>query len=145
MKYSQIEQILTQITQWSSENLNIIGLALVGSYARGNARSDSDIDLMLITPNPWLFRQNMKWIYEIDWKHINLNIKDWKDSDYGVVWSRHIYFVEQTKIEFSFGLPTWTSINPVDRGTLNVVKNGIKILYDPQKVFHNLLNEIKTV
>jgi hypothetical protein len=100
---------------------------------------------MLITSNPSLFRQDIKWIYEIDWKSIDLNIKDWKDIDYGVVWSRHIYFIEETKIEFGFGLPTWTSINPVDRGTLGVVKNGIKILYDPQKMLQNLLNEIKTV
>jgi uncharacterized protein len=67
MENFKIEQILTQITQWSSANINIMGLALVGSYARGNPRTDSDIDLMLITPSPCLFRQYLEWIYEIKW------------------------------------------------------------------------------
>lgn len=82
-------------------------------------------------------------MYEVNWECIDLKIEDWKDMNYGVVWSRHLYLTNQIEIEFSFGYPSWASIHPIEIGTLQVIQNGSKILYDPQKILQNLLNEVK--
>ena len=48
------DRLLNKVTQWA-KNTGITGLALIGSYARGEARADSDIDLILVTPQPSMF------------------------------------------------------------------------------------------
>ena len=68
---------------------DILALALVGSWARGEARTNSDIDLMFLTEQPLLFRKNAAWLKEIDWD--DRQIERWEDKDYGAVWSRHVY------------------------------------------------------
>lgn len=95
---------------------------------------------MFLTPNPSKFRGNKTWIDEIDWESMSSNVKDWEDKNYGLVWSRHIYLGDRTEIEFSFGLPSWASIDPLDSGTLSLIKNGFRILYDPKNLLERLLD-----
>jgi len=148
-----IKATLKQVTNWAEKCSEILALALVGSYARGEAKQDSDIDLMVIASDTKIFRDNYHWMHHIDWESINFQIKNWTDAQYGVVWSRHIYlnnylsnsrndFTNKLKVELSFGLPTWASVNPVDFGTYNVVSRGCKILYDPQGILTNLMSKI---
>ncbi len=140
-----ISAILKKIANWAETRSEILALALVGSYARGEAKPDSDIDLMVITSNTEFFRQNYDWIHEISWESINYKILTFNDAQYGVVWSRHIYLSSSNnefnniKVEISFGLPTWASINPIDSGTLDVVNRGFKIIYDPQGILTKLM------
>jgi predicted nucleotidyltransferase len=144
MQPLKLEQILEQIIKWTSNKKNFLALALVGSYAKENFNANSDIDLMFLTPDYLSFKKNKQWLDEIDWKSIDLSIESWHDATYGVVWSRHVYFKDTPKIEFSFGLPSWASINPVDRGTYRVINNGCRILYDPQYILQALVENIRS-
>lgn len=131
----QVEQIVQQATQWAIGHQLILAMALVGSQARGTARAESDIDLMLLSKQPLFFRTSTDWLYEIDWG--DRRIESWRDKDYGAVWSRHIYLdagnTGCTEVEFSFGQPAWASIAPTDPGTQRVVRDGCHILYDPEE------------
>jgi predicted nucleotidyltransferase len=147
MPFSPVEKvnkILTEVTQWVFQRRDISAFALVGSWARSNARIDSDIDLMFLTPNASTFRSNKRWIDEIDWKSVDSEVKEWKDADYGAVWSRHLYLGDETEIEFSFALPSWASVEPLDAGTFGVVSNGCRILYDPEGLLNKLLKRVET-
>ncbi|MGB3655303.1 MAG: nucleotidyltransferase domain-containing protein [Rivularia sp. (in: cyanobacteria)] len=143
MDIYSISAILEKVANWAEIRSEILALALVGSYARGEAKPNSDIDLMVITSNTEFFRQNHNWIHEINWESINYKILTFNDAQYGVVWSRHIYLsslnneFNNIKVEISFGLPTWASVNPIDSGTFNVVSRGCKIIYDPQGILTN--------
>jgi hypothetical protein len=143
-----IDSILETVVSWAETRSEILALALVGSYARGEATTDSDIDLMVITHLPEFFRQNHDWMHDINWEFVNYKILTFNDAQYGVVWSRHIYLTSlnnefnNIKVEISFGLPTWASINPIDSGTFNVVSRGCKILYDSQGVLTNLMSKV---
>ncbi|MGB6300502.1 MAG: nucleotidyltransferase domain-containing protein [Rivularia sp. (in: cyanobacteria)] len=144
-----IDEILEIVKNWAEIRSEILALALVGSYARGEATADSDIDLMLIAYNTEFFRQNYDWMYEINWESINYKILTFDDAQYGAVWSRHIYlnryktkYSTNLKIEISFGLPRWASIDPIDSGTFAVVSRGCKILYDSQGILTNLMSKL---
>jgi uncharacterized protein len=140
----RVNLILEEVTQWASNRTDILAAALVGSWARGTARVDSDIDLMFLATNPASFRQDEKWVNEIQWAVVEAEINDWKDQDYGVIWSRHINLDSAIEIEFGFGFPSWASINPVDSGTFRVVSDGCRILYDPANLLGQLIAQVKS-
>jgi 8-oxo-dGTP pyrophosphatase MutT (NUDIX family) len=49
MTEDRVESILAGITCWAASRRDLCAVALVGSWARGAARDDSDIDLVLLT------------------------------------------------------------------------------------------------
>jgi hypothetical protein len=48
---------------WATHQPTIAGVALVGSYARGEARPDSDIDVILLCTEPRGFLTETSWIH----------------------------------------------------------------------------------
>lgn len=131
----QVEQIVQQVTEWAAAHQLILAMALVGSQARGMAHAKSDIDLMFLSEHPLFFKKSTDWLSEIDWG--DRSIKSSADRDYGAVWSRHVYlntyYAACLEVEFSFGYPDWASITPLDSGTQQVVRDGCRILYDPEE------------
>jgi predicted nucleotidyltransferase len=74
----KIKLIFEEVAQWASRQADIAAVALVGSWARGAARVDSDIDLMILTDSLMLFRQDEKWVNEIRWADMNAEIAAWE-------------------------------------------------------------------
>jgi hypothetical protein len=99
---------------------------------------------VFLTPNASTFRSDRRWLDEINWKNVDGGVKAWKDEDYGVAWSRHVYLSDKTEIEFGFALPSWASVDPIDIGTLGVVSNGCRILHDPKGLLSKLLKQLET-
>ena len=62
----KLQQIIPAILEWVRLREEITGVALTGSHARGEAREDSDIDLLIFTENPKTFGQT-GWIKDINW------------------------------------------------------------------------------
>jgi len=137
---AQLEQILAPISAWARARSDIHGLALVGSWARGSARRNSDIDLMLLAPEPQTFRCDEHWLSEIGWA--SGRIADWHDAEYGSAWSRHVALEPHSEIEFTFCTPSWAATDPIDVGTANVVSGGCRILVDKVQLFGNLLTAV---
>jgi len=102
-----VEPLLRVITAWAASRGDIVGLALVGSWARGSAIPESDIDLMLLTPDPVAFRASSNWLNEIAWSSLGVTVRSHHDAEYGAVWSRHVELSDGVRVEFSFGHPSW--------------------------------------
>jgi len=94
---------------------------------------------MVITSNPELFRQETQWIHEIDWDQLELSVANWKDAEYGLVWSRHVLLSNGLEVELGFGSPQWAAVDPIDTGTKQVVLDGCWILLDPTGLLNQLL------
>jgi uncharacterized protein len=139
----KVKLILEEIAQWASQRTDITALALVGSWARGTARVGSDIDLMFLTASPSSFRRDETWVNQIQWAVVDAEVDGWKDKDYGVIWSRHVYLDDENEIEFGFGVPSWASIDPIDPGTFRVMSDGCQILYDPDHWLSKLIDKVK--
>lgn len=136
MQAPTLEALLARITRWAQAEPDIYALALVGSQARGTARPDSDIDLIVLGPRPNVFRQDKSWPAGL-FPEVGLW---WTDVDYGGIWSRHLYLDSGPEIEFGFGLSDWAKIDPLDPGTAEVMAGGCRVLYDPHQLLAKLLN-----
>jgi len=132
---TDIQPILRQVTRWAAGRDDVAAVALVGSWARDAAKPDSDIDLILLTPAPAAFRPPA-WLAEIEWPSRPVR---WQDEEYGIVWSRRIWLADGMEIEFGFGPLSWAQTNPLDAGTEQVIRDGCRILFDPQGILTRLV------
>ncbi|MDH3591322.1 MAG: nucleotidyltransferase domain-containing protein, partial [Planctomycetota bacterium] len=125
---------------WALRRNDVIGLALVGSHARGQARPDSDIDLVVVAERPQNLLANAGWVRQMG------NVGSWVDAfiiepgdtgasrrkpaieDWGRVQSVRIHYDDGPEVEFGVTGADW-ALEP-DEATLDVVRAGMRILYD---------------
>src|SRR4030095_6881014 len=124
------------IAAWAASRPDIVGLALIGSWARRAATPSSDIDLIILAAEPQAFRDQV-WPNEISWA-APMHLSGWRDADYGALWSRHIQLSGGPEIEISFADRSWARTSPCDRATSNIVRGGCRILIDKENLFERL-------
>jgi len=132
-----MEKIIDEIVEWVKTEEDIVALALVGSHARGTAKEDSDIDLIIITNNPEVYLDSDKWIAQFG------EVEELRKEDYGLMQSRRVFYANDFEVEFGITTPEWAKKDPVDDGTKKVISDGIKILYDKNGVLGKLLTVLK--
>jgi hypothetical protein len=74
------ERIMQTIVEWARAQPIIQAVAVVGSHARGAARADSDIDLVLLATDPQAFRADTAWLHAIDWNIVGARPIRWQDG-----------------------------------------------------------------
>jgi predicted nucleotidyltransferase len=124
MHNHNVEDFLLAFEQWARERVDIEGAGLVGSHARDAGTADSDVDLLILTTDPEPYFLNETWATAFG------EIERSQVEDYGMVKSLRIHYVNGLEVEFGFSTREWASA-PIDEGTLRVVSDGMRILYDP--------------
>lgn len=112
----------------------IVGLALVGSWARDSARADSDVDLVVLSEDPTVALETSSWcsVFGDDVALV-------RTSDFGAIQERRLRKANGLVIEVGIAMPSWARTNPVDAGTARVAGDGLVPLYDPEGLFQALL------
>lgn len=142
MDTKKFEAIIGLIEPFAKAHPEIRAVGLCGSWARGMASHDSDIDLTLITQNTARFKRTT-WMDAVGFNAIHDPVDRWRDQVYGRVWSRHMLLFSGAKVEFSFADLSWTDTHPVDEGTVRVISDGYKVLYDPDGLLKRLVNSLR--
>lgn len=122
---------LEKFLLWASQQPVITAVALVGSYARGTATDDSDIDLIILASSCRPYLENHEWLSlfgEVDHS---------TNEHWGLVETVRAIYKTGIEIEYNFAQPSWADV-PLDAGTRRVVGSGFKILFDPQHRFDGL-------
>ena len=132
----KVDTLLSQVVSWASKQDSILGVSLVGSYARNTARPDSDVDLVILSDKPTELLAKTEWISKFG------EIVSSRHGDYGLVQSKHILYKSNLKVEYGITTLEWTNTKPVDSGTYKVVTDGMQILYDPENAFKHLQDAI---
>ncbi|MCA9640552.1 MAG: nucleotidyltransferase domain-containing protein, partial [Myxococcales bacterium] len=57
-----MEEFLTDLRKWGLSERAILGIALVGSRARGTARPESDVDLIILLDDPLALAGDADWM-----------------------------------------------------------------------------------
>ena len=95
----------------------------MGSHARGKARQDSDIDLVLLCTEYESYLQDLGWANDFG-KPASVRLED-----YGKLTSFRVFYEEGPEVEFSFTQLDWLA-QPLDAGTVGVLRGRFQIVYD---------------
>ncbi len=128
-----IHGFLNQFTEWAASREDVMAVVLVGSFARGAARDDSDIDLVLICDDPQRYLKDDQWLKNFG------GVTAVQNEDWGLVQSRRVFYEGVGEVEFGLTTAQWTATNPVDAGTRRVIIDGARILYDRKGVMVALM------
>ena len=131
MRADAAKAIIDAVASWAARRDDIRALALVGSWARGDEREDSDVDLLLLTERADAYGAETEWLAGIDLAGTGHRVRSWKDAAYGVIHSWHIELVPAADVELSFARCAWAATGPVDEGTCGVVRAGFRIILLP--------------
>jgi predicted nucleotidyltransferase len=126
-----VDAFLEKFICWAKEQSDIEGAALIGSYARGTAIENSDVDLMILTSNTSRYLNNKEWLSVFG------EIGRSQNETWGVVETVRAFYRTGLEIEYNFAAPSWAAL-PVDSGTRRVVNDGIKVVFDPKRKFDAL-------
>lgn len=132
---AEVTDVLRRAIEWSSSHADARGLALVGSEARGDARPDSDVDLVLLTEEVRSYVESDDWISEMLGR-----ITSVETCPRGTLTERRLTLPSGLEVEVGITRCSWASTSPVDPGTRQVVRGGISVLYDPDGLLVSLLD-----
>lgn len=118
------QKFIETFAKWANQQSSISGALLVGSQARGTAREDSDVDLVLIVSNPSEYLQSDDWIKAFG------ESSDIRHEDFGLVQSRRAFFGDGIEVEFGITTLKWLKTDPIDAGTKRVMSDGYRVLDD---------------
>lgn len=86
-----LREFLNAFVAWTSDHGDVQGIALVGSYARREARDDSDIDLVILTDGPQDYLQDLEWIGRFG------PVRKYQTEDYGKLTSVRVFIKMEWK------------------------------------------------
>lgn len=123
MKAEAAEQFLMDFTAWAKTRPDILAVGVVGSYARGTARDDSDVDLVVVAKNP------KHYLNERAWVKLFGEVMSEGIEDYGLLISLRVFYTNGREVEFGLTDERWTAL-PLDAGTGKVIKGGLRVLFE---------------
>ena len=127
-----IDQFLIELREWAARQEEITGVLLVGSHARGQAREDSDVDVVLLARAPERYLRDRTWVGRFG------AVARMEEEDWGRVTSLRVWYAGGMEVEFSWTDPGWAALPP-DLGTRRVVSDGARILFDREGALAALL------
>jgi predicted nucleotidyltransferase len=135
-------RLINFIASVVGQRSDLRGAAVCGSWARGSARPESDLDILLIARQPEQLRRNQEWICELRFSDAGLRYVDHTTATYGVVWSAHVNLEPEAQLELCIASEAWASVSPIDAGTLQVITGGFKIVVDKDGLLERLICSI---
>ena len=120
----EIDNFLEKVRKWADTQKDIKAILLVGSYARGQAHDDSDIDLVLLTNEPDKYLNDHSFAETIG------GISKIEKEFWGRVTSLRIWYKDSFEVELGITTPDWITENPLDAGTLRTITDGAKVVMD---------------
>jgi predicted nucleotidyltransferase len=122
---------LQRVARWAQGERDVRAVGLVGSHARGAARADSDVDLVLLAHAPERFLDDVAWT-----RAFGHPLRSARES-WGRVTSLRVRYEGGVEVEFGWAEPGWAALPP-DEGTRRVVQAGLRVVWDPDGLLARL-------
>jgi len=127
----RVAHLIQDVQAWAGAYANVIGVALVGSYARQAAKPESDVDLVVVSDRPEGLLSNTDWVHALG-EPLRIEREDW-----GRVISVRVWYADGLEVEFGIADLHWAAA-PLDAGTRWVVADGCIILFDRGGAFEGI-------
>lgn len=132
---TDVPGIIAAVVDWASTESNVLAVGLAGSHARGTATATSDIDLVLVADEPNVLLDDPDWLEQFG------EVDRLADEDWGVLQARRVHYRAGPEIEFGVVGRQWAAI-PLDPGTARVVREGFRVLHDPDGLLAAVVREV---
>jgi predicted nucleotidyltransferase len=119
-----VERLLAAVCEWARGEPRVAAVALVGSWARGAARPDSDVDLVVLTAVPDAFLGDAGFADRFG------RVAQRSVECFGRVTALRVHYAGGPELELGFATPDWAAA-PLDAGTRRVAADGLRALFDP--------------
>jgi predicted nucleotidyltransferase len=129
---AEAREIIDRIARWAADRQDVVGLLLVGSYARDAARPDSDIDIVLLTTDRARYSDTA-------WAAGPALGEPVRTRSWGPLTERRHATASGLEVEIGIVSPEWARTDPVDPGTRRVVTDGARPLHDPAGILASLI------
>ena len=139
---TEAQSLTEAIAVWVRASSGLRALALVGSWFRGTARPDSDLDLLILANNPEQYQSDQNWLYQIALPD-PFRVISSKSVPYGVVWSCHALLDPAAELELTFGALDWASTDPIDAGSRRVISDGFRMIVDKDGRLQRIVDAVK--
>ncbi|MGH2819530.1 MAG: nucleotidyltransferase domain-containing protein [Actinomycetota bacterium] len=123
---------MQRFTSWARAHGDVSALGLIGSWARGTARPDSDVDIVLLTRSVDDYARDPSWVRDLLGAEF-LGTRAW-----GAITEIRLALPSRLEVEVDVGDPSWAATDPVDAGTRAVVRDELRILHDPEGLLGRL-------
>jgi len=130
------QKFLAELATWAASHDDIVAVALVGSHARGTARPDSDVDVVIMTTDPRRYLEDTAWITHFG------EASTPEHEDYKMVQALRTTYSGGLEVEFGLTVPKWADSEPLDAGTRQVVSDGCRIIFDRHGVLAALMRAV---
>ncbi len=130
----EYETLRQRIVAWAHRQDDVDAVLIVGSWARGLARTDSDVDIVVLTRDVARYVADEHWIADA----VGAPAPVVRTQRWGELVERRVRLSSGLEIEFGFVAPSWATTDPVDPGTAAVVRDGAQSLYDPLGLIETL-------
>lgn len=122
---------INALREFAIETSHIDSVLIVGSYARGTNRADSDVDVVIITSDKAGMVENQSFT-----EKFGAVVKQ-QTEYYGACTSIRTWYGDGREVEFGILEPSWTAV-PLDSGTYRVLSDGFVIVADKKQHFKDL-------
>jgi len=126
-----VARLIQDVQAWAETRPDVLGVALVGSYARQAAKPDSDVDLVIVCTSPSAYLENAAWIGAFG-RPLRTGREDW-----GRVTSVRVWYADGLEVEFGVADASWAAA-PLDVGTRRVAREGLIVVFDRGGAFARL-------
>jgi predicted nucleotidyltransferase len=96
-----VNALVGELGKWARRHPQIRALALVGSWASGKGRIDSDIDVLLLSANPEAFTASDHWLDHFGKPPVV------RREQFGQVAERRIRLPSELEVEFDIAPLSW--------------------------------------
>jgi predicted nucleotidyltransferase len=143
MKLAEANAVTAAVADWAIERADIRAMAMLGSWARGNPRPGSDLDLLLLSDLAAEYQRCSTWLTGIDFRNAGFRPRSSERAVYGVVWSEHVHLLPAAEVELAFAKCSWAGTDPVDAGTRVVVRDAFQIIFDRDGILAKLVDAVR--
>lgn len=128
----EVGNLIEGLILWAEGRADVRAVALVGSWARGEAGPASDVDLVVLTTDPNSYAGGGDWLDAFEDARVE-GTEDW-----GALTARRLVYPSGMEVEVGVGEPAWAATDPLDQGTAELLGRGMRPVYDPDGLLGDL-------
>ena len=141
MTNDEADRLLHGFAEWTNLEPSWRALALVGSWARGAARDDSDLDLLVLTD------RLESWTASDTWLRTIVTALGYRGAIaglevYGVAKSWRVWLGPRVELELALAPLSWADISPIDSGSCRVVSDGMVAVVDKDGLLRSIQDAV---